>query len=421
MNLLLFSLRELWKKKGFTLLLFLVCFAAMQTVLSAVTNAASAAYQQSTFARSLGVDPRQVLHLHFRDTAESPEFAGVLREFLAYAGELPGVEAVGQFDAAGVYFSELEGAEEYAAVNGALLNGQKYENYPSISRLLSADETVLGLVEGGVSQYAAAGEGCLPLYASEVFEEVLPLGQILTDSRTGDRYELVGYIPRGARWVAEDDLVRFPMVSLDGWFIAPFSQGSRSDILTQLSSLHNTYLFLTGDAEVSRIREQIASYSRQHQFEAGASLLSEECESYQAETGGLLVRQAAIAVLVTVLAVSSVVTVFAADILLKRRKYGILAANGFTRAELAAEVVTEIAVVLSGAGLLAWTAEWAALRGMAGDLFQPVLLAAHLHWTLWAGAALVPVLAGAAALFPVWKLYRYQPGELIGGDADGTD
>ena len=62
----------------------------------------------------------QVLHLDYQYTEESPEFANVIRQYLDYIKELPGVQAVGQFDATGMYFSELENMDEYRAINGEL-------------------------------------------------------------------------------------------------------------------------------------------------------------------------------------------------------------------------------------------------------------------------------------------------------------
>ena len=46
MKLLRLSIKEIRKKKFFSILILLVCVIAMQTVLSAITNATSAAYQQ---------------------------------------------------------------------------------------------------------------------------------------------------------------------------------------------------------------------------------------------------------------------------------------------------------------------------------------------------------------------------------------
>ena len=49
MRLLRLSIKEIRKKKFFSFLILLVCVIAMQTVLSAITNATSAAYQQKIF------------------------------------------------------------------------------------------------------------------------------------------------------------------------------------------------------------------------------------------------------------------------------------------------------------------------------------------------------------------------------------
>ena len=136
MKLLRLSIKELVKRKFFSILMFLVCVIAMQTILSAITNATSAAYQQKMFENNIGVDMEKVLHLDYQYTEENPEFANVIRQYLNYIKELPGVETIGQFDATGMYFSELENMKEYKSINGELLKGQKYENYPGISQLL---------------------------------------------------------------------------------------------------------------------------------------------------------------------------------------------------------------------------------------------------------------------------------------------
>ena len=58
MKLLRLSIKEIRKKKFFSILILLVCVIAMQTVLSAITNATSAAYQQKIFESNIGVDIR---------------------------------------------------------------------------------------------------------------------------------------------------------------------------------------------------------------------------------------------------------------------------------------------------------------------------------------------------------------------------
>ena len=121
---------------------------------------------------------------------------------------------------------------------------------------MSIDEEMLSFIKGGITEYATTTSGLLPLYVSEIFKDILSEGQILTDERTGDQYEIVGYIPTGAKWVEEDDLIRFPLISLKGWFIAPFTEQSRNDIMTQLSSLHNTYILLSDSADINFLKSR---------------------------------------------------------------------------------------------------------------------------------------------------------------------
>ncbi len=420
MKILKLSLKEIEKKKLFTILMFLVCVIAMQTILSAITNAASTTYQKKIFEISIGVDMEKVLHLDYQYTEERPEFAGVIREYMEYIQGISGVEGVGQFDATGMYFSELKASEDYQAVNAELVMGEKYENYPAITRLLYVDEELLFFVKGGITSFTDTESGLLPVYVSELFKDVLSPGQLLTDERTGDQYEIAGYIPKGAKWVMEDDLIRFPMISLDGWFIAPFTEQSRDDIMTQLSSLHNTYVLLSDHADTAQIKELLSAYPLQHGFEATAYTLSEEYKIYQVETETYTSRQILLAVFISVMAISSVVAVFTTNTLLKKKQYGILIASGFTRSDIAAGIATEIFIILFCSGMLSWVLKWIEFV-RSTDLFRSVLLTAHIRYTLPLCVVLTVCLTGIAALIPTIKVFRYQPCQLIGGHANGDD
>lgn len=93
MKLLNLSIKEIRKKKFFSILTWIVCVIAMQTILSAITNAASVAYQQKIFESNIGVDMEKVLHLDYQHTEENPEFANVIQQYLDYIKGLPGVKA----------------------------------------------------------------------------------------------------------------------------------------------------------------------------------------------------------------------------------------------------------------------------------------------------------------------------------------
>ena len=107
------AIKEIRKKKFYVILMFIVCLIAMNTVLTSITNATSAAYQQKIFESSLGYDMDKILHLDYHDTEENQEFTDTLTQYMDYISKLPGIEAVGQFDATGVYFSEFKNMDSY--------------------------------------------------------------------------------------------------------------------------------------------------------------------------------------------------------------------------------------------------------------------------------------------------------------------
>ena len=419
MKIIQLAIREIKRKKLFSALLFAVCTAAMYAVLSAVTNGAATAYQEKIFNENIAADMVRVLRLDYHTSFETEDFAGVIQQYLRYIESIPGVQSVGQFDMTGMYFSQLKDSEKYMQINKNAVKGTKYENYPGITQLLCADESVLKLFKGGVGGYEKYDEGILPLYAGRIFEDILPLGTLLTDERTGQSYKIAGYIPQGAVWADENDLVRFPLISLDGCFLSPVSGQSRQDIITQLSMLHNTYIFLEGDADVKQVKKQVSSWPAQHGFSASANLLSEECMAYRAETEMYTQANAFLAIFVLIMAEVCVVSVFMTNILLKQKQYGVFMAGGFTHWDIAAEIWAEIMIIAAASGVVSWTVKLVQLK-TGDDMFKNILLAAHLRFALPACAGVVLVMAAVSAFLPAIKILKYQPARLTGGTS-GND
>ena len=406
--------KELYKKKVCTLLMFFVCLMAMYLVITASTNAFGALCQQREFEKSIDLDMERILHLYYDETKETDEFVKALRGFRQEIEGLSGVKNLGRFDLTGMYFSELRESEAYRQVNTGIVKDGKYEAHPDIARLLRADESILPLVRGGISEYGDGNSGVLPVYVSEAFEEALPVGKILTDEYTGERYEIAGYFAKGNRWVEENDLIRFPMVSMDGWFVAPFSGESEKDIMIQLSCLHNTYLLLGEDADIDRLKAEISKYAEKYGFAARAEVLAEEYQGYCLETKALTGRQIRLAAFLTAMAVSAVVAVFTTNALLKRRQYGILMANGWSLGEIILTAGTEISMLVFASTALSWTAKLGMLL-RSTDLFREILLLAHIRYTLPAAALAATGIVCFAALIPAAKIRGYRPAALIGG------
>lgn len=413
------ALKEIKKKKLYSLLMFVVCLLAMHMITASITNATSAAYQQKVFENSLGYEMENILHMDYHHTEENNAFANVLSQYRDYIAGLPGVEAVGQFDAAGMFFSELRVMDSYLEINSEIVSDGKYAAHPEITQLLSVDEELLPLVKGGISEYAETANGNLPIYASEVFKDILPVGTFLTDERTGDVYEVAGYFAKGSQWVDENDLIRFPMDSMDGWFIAPFSAESESDIITQLSCLHNTYVLIADDADIEYLKQAIYDYSMQHGFEATANTLAEEYEIYSSETKPFITKQVGLAVFISAMAISSIIAVFTTNALLKRKQYGVLIANGLTLKDVVVCITTEITTIIFFSMLLAWIMKLVEFK-TGTDLFRDVLLIAHIQFTLPICFVIGVLLVVIATIIPAIKVFQYQPCELIGGNTNGN-
>lgn len=406
------ALKEMIKKKLYALLMFVVCLLAMYMIVTSVTNATSAVYQQKVFKNSLGYEMENILHLDYHRTEENNAFTNVLTRYRDYIAGLSGVEAVGQFDATGMFFSELRVMSSYLESNSKIVFGGRYAACPEITQLLSVDEELLPLVKGGISEYAEMTSGNLPIYASEVFQDILPVGTLLTAERTGEVYEIAGYFAKGSQWVDENDLIRFPMDSMDGWFIAPFSAESESDIMTQLSCLHNTYVLIEDNADMEYLKQAIHDYSVQHDFEATANTLAEEYELYSSETKSFISKQVGLAVFISAMAISSVIAVFTTNALLKRKQYGVLIANGLTLKDVTLCIATEITVIIFFSMLPAWILKLVELK-TGTDLFRDVLLTAHFQFTLPICFVIGVLLAVLATIIPAIRIFRYQPRELI--------
>ena len=413
------SLKELIKKRTYTLLTFSICLIAMNTIFSSITNATSALYQKKQFEENLGFELGNVLHLHYRENAETDEFATVLSDYKNYLREIEGVTGVGQFDSTHLYFSELENNAEYQEINPP-----QYENYPAgISWVVTIDEELLPLIKDGITEYSETSSGYLPIYPSEIFRDVIPIGTILSNKYNEDKFEVAGYIPKGSKWVDENDLIRFPLISLDGAFVAPYTESSKSDIWTQLPCMQNTYVFLSKNADVERIKQEIHDYTITHGFDAYAETLEEEYDLYSSETEYYTTAQTALAIFISMLSLVSIVAVFTTNTLLRRTQYGILIANGFTIRDIAVEISFEIGFITLLSGAIMWILKLLELRSsnnLSIKLFRDILLTAHIRFTLPICVVVVIALTVISTLLPVLKVFQYRPCELIGDDTNGN-
>lgn len=425
-TILKLSLREMRKSFLWTLLMFVVCVIAMITVVTSITNATSSVFQQKVFEDYVGYDMSKVMHLHYLDTKETDEFAAILNDFLSQINTLDGVESSGRFDQTGKYFNELKDNPDYWQINTEILQASdsKYLNVPGITRVMYVDEAVLKLMEGISAQFDENPTGYIPLFISEAFEKILPLETKITDERTNEIYRVKGYIPRSLKVFDENDLIRLPLVTLDGFFISPFPPNTDLDIMSQLSCLHNTYVFLNDGADPQEVKHALSDMAKTYGIKVSGSLLSEEYADYRQEKDAFVKAQIVLAVFISIMAISSVIAVFTTNTILKKRQYGIMMANGYSRRELIMIITTESFLIVLFSGVLSWIIkllEIISSKSLGITLFRDVLLTAHLHFALPLCVMVCAVLIILSVLLPAVNIFHYQPSELIQGEnVNGT-
>ena len=417
------ALKELSKKKFYTFLLILVCIVATNTVVNSITNISSENYQQKIFERNLGASMDDIVHIHYLKSFETQEFVYEIPIYLQYISELKAVKTVGQFERTGVLFEELKNSAEYKEINQKFIEGTKYENHPERSDILFVDEELLSLMKIGLDEYAKTESTNFPIIVSEAFEDILPIGTTLSEERTQMIYEVVGYLQLDKQWLDKNDLIRFPLETMDGCFIAPFSSKDKTDILTQLSCLHNTYI-IVDDADLNYLKTNIEDYSLDHGFHATANSLSEEYDTYLAEVNAYTSKQITLAIFISIMAMSSIVSVFTTNAILKQHQYGIYLANGFTKKEIEFGILLEILLLIIPSTLIVWT--WNLIRLTNSDdigieMFRDVLLTAHLEYTLPICLIISFIVGIISSLLPIYNISKYQPNELIGGLKNGND
>lgn len=376
-----FYTREIRQGWRFYIAVLACCTLIMALMLSAVTDAAGRLYQKRCLMDSIGFDMDQVMHLEYRKNDEAPEFAETLAQFRAHIAALPGVLNIGQFDATGVYFTELRKMPQYQDRNADFVAGTRYETVPDIARIVRIDACLLPLFDIGITEYPKLESGYLPIYASDVFRDMLPLGMQLTDAGTGDVYEVAGYLQGDAQWANENDLIRLPLDSLKGRFIVPWSEKCRGDILLQLSALHNTYIQIAESSDREYLKQDIHTDSLQRGFEAVADTLAAEYAAYDTETRDAARVSLRLAAMLAIFAILVPAALCAIRLHRKRKGKGASASAPAGNVSTAASIAMETGMLILPSALLAWAIQRIMLAHTTG-LFANAMRIAQVRYLL---------------------------------------
>ena len=406
------AIRELRNNPLWSILGLIICFICFNTVFASLTNIGASVYQRKEFEENINIDLNNINHLYFNNIEENEDYIARVNSFIK---EIKDRYAVGRYDQTGEYFLEIKDNDKYININQKILNitGSKYNKKPDISRVMYVDEEIFNIIKGINIEYDSDGK-YTPIYVSESFKEIIPLGTSLTSQIRKEQFEVCGYIDNNLSFFDENDVIRFPLISLDGYFIAPLPESYDIDIMSTLSTLHNVYVISDVD-----IREELKVAASEYNLDIEVILLSEEYSQYKDEEEYFVKAQTVLAVFISIMALSSLISIFSADTLLKKRDYGIYLSNGYSRFDVLRIIFNKIMIIVFSSIIISYSNKYINLLrsdSVSIRLFKNILIKSYIYYSLPMGILLALVIVIISVIIPAIKIFSFEPHELISGE-----
>ena len=406
------AIRELRNNPLWSILGLIICFICFNTVFASLTNIGASVYQRKEFEENINIDLNNINHLYFNNIEENEDYIARVNSFIK---EIKDRYAVGRYDQTGEYFLEIKDNDKYININKKILNitGSKYNKKPDISRVIYVDEEIFNIIKGINIEYDSDGK-YTPIYVSESFKEIIPLGTSLTSQIRKEQFEVCGYIDNNLSFFDENDVIRFPLISLDGYFIAPLPESYDIDIMSTLSTLHN--VFVISDVD---IREELKAAASEYNLDIEVILLSEEYSQYKDEEDYFVKAQTVLAVFISIMALSSLISIFSADTLLKKRDYGIYLSNGYSRFDVLRIIFNKIMIIVFSSIIISYSNKYINLLrsdSVSIRLFKNILIKSYIYYSLPMGILLALVIVIISVIIPAVKIFSFEPHELISGE-----
>ena len=406
------AIKELRNNPLWSILGLIICFICFNTVFASLTNIGASVYQRKEFEENINIDLNNINHLYFNNIEENEDYIARVNSFIK---EIKDRYAVGRYDQTGEYFLEIKDNDKYININQKILNitGSKHNKKPDISRVMYVDEEIFNIIKGINIEYDSDGK-YTPIYVSESFKEIIPLGTSLTSQIRKEQFEVCGYIDNNLSFFDENDVIRFPLISLDGYFVAPLPESYDIDIMSTLSTLHN--VFVISDVD---IREELKAAASEYNLGIEVILLSEEYSQYKDEEDYFVKAQTVLAVFISIMALSSLISIFSADTLLKKRDYGIYLSNGCSRFDVLRIIFNKIMIIVFSSIIISYSNKYINLLrsdSVSIRLFKNILIKSYIYYSLPMGILLALVIVIISVIIPAVKIFSFEPHELISGE-----
>ena len=407
---------SMWHNKLQVLLILILSTIAFVLALLTLTNS-FAFNTQISMVEDMFSSPLDKTYRIDVSCTENFDTSGVafaeLKEFINQQGNT----VCGAYDQTGAYFDELQGNQEYIALNQKAYAGTLYADNPSIAEVIFFDTEILNLMSGRLSQedfqpVEQNGETYLPLYAGKDFKGVMSVGDVLTISRdnirNGTKYIVKDFLPDDAKWFDDSDPITMPVTSLNHKFLAPFSKIDKTDSMTQQSTVGKIFIVSDND-----IKDSVSKKALQLGIKLRVTSISDFIEQWKEDNNQILKLNFFLAAVVLICSAISMISTLCVTVLLKKKEYGIRIAFGTTKRQIILSLCFEILILNVIAGAIAFTYSYFKYANSLISSFQEIYIKTLCSTSLIGLIVLIIFLVAIVLLIPVVILARYNPAELV--------
>lgn len=250
----------------------------------------------------------------------------------------------GAFYETGEYFNELESNSEYIRKNQTIYKNTYRENSPEISEVIYVDAQLFNMIDTNItaSMFEISNDEYLPVYVGYEYKNILPLETVLTLSRTDQKYIIKGYI-QNEKWLNNDDFISFAPISLDNKFIIPFSELDKKDNITQESTNGKIFIYLgNNENNINKYIQEINTYAEENGIKLNITSVNELIDDYKNANQNIINSNIFLAIMVSVCAITSIISTISILVLMRKKEYGIKIAFGYTKKKIIFSLITEV-------------------------------------------------------------------------------
>lgn len=320
----------------------------------------------------------------------------------------------GAFYETGEYFNELTTNQLYLNKNMDIYKGTYREKSLGISEVIYIDGEMLDFINNKITTQMLFDKTSkyLPIYVGSSYKDILSVGEILTMSRTSQKYIVKGYL-EDEMWLNNDDFISFAPVSLNSKFMIPFSELDKNDNISQLSVNGKIFVGFNSN-KVEQNINKINSYAISNNLKININSLNTSIENYKRDNEKIIKNNIFLSIMVGICSLTSIISAISIEVLLRKKEYGIKIAFGLTKKKLIHSLISEVIIMELFAAIITFTFVYLK-TSMDQSIFNEVYLRTLVSSSIFYLIIMLIMVCIIVLILPLFIINHYVPSELIKG------